>query len=79
MRPFLQYCNGEITPDAIKSLLIWDALKSGLPKMDPTGLGTILAVVFPISVAERLIMTAIAVAFSGGIIYILRKSGMIRI
>ena len=65
--------------DAIKALLIWDALKSGLPKMDPTGLGTVLAVVFPISVAERLIMTAIAVAFSGGIIYILRKSGIITI
>jgi uncharacterized membrane protein len=65
--------------DAIKSLLVWDALKSGLPKMDPTGLGTILAVVFPISVAERLAMTAVAVAFSTSIIYILRKSGTIKI
>ena len=64
--------------NAIKSLgFYW--LKSGLPKMDPTGLGTLLAFVFPISVVERLVMTAIAVLIAVGIIYALKKSGMINI
>ncbi len=64
--------------DAIKNLgFYW--LESGLPKMDPTGLGTLLALVFPISVAERLVMTAIAVPIGVGILYALRKSGFISI
>ncbi len=64
--------------DAITNLgFFW--LKSGLPKMDPTGLGTLLALTFPIYIAERLAMTAIAVPISVGILYALRKSGTISI
>jgi len=64
--------------DAIKNLgFSW--LGSGLPKMDPTGLGTVLAIVFPISIVERLAMTAIAVAVGAGILYALKKSGIISI
>ncbi|MCW4021376.1 MAG: ECF transporter S component [Candidatus Bathyarchaeota archaeon] len=64
--------------DAIKNLG-WLALGSGLPKEDPTGLGTVLAFVFPISIVERLLMTAISVALSAGIVYTLKRSGIISI
>jgi hypothetical protein len=60
--------------DAIKSLLVWDALKSGLPKMDPTGLGTLFAVNFPSYFAERLILTFITVVLSIIIIYNTRRT-----
>lgn len=64
--------------DAIKNLgFSW--LKSGLPKTDPTGLGTLLAFIFPISVVERLLMTTIAVALGAGVVYTLKKSGIISI
>jgi uncharacterized membrane protein len=64
--------------DAIKNMgFSW--LTSGLPKMDPTGLGTVLAIVFPISIVERLAMTAIAVALGAGIVYTLKRSGIISI
>lgn len=54
-------------------------LKSGLPNMDPTGLGTVLAIVFPISIVERLLMTAIAVALGAGTVYTLKRSGIMSI
>ncbi|MDH5439617.1 MAG: ECF transporter S component [Candidatus Bathyarchaeota archaeon] len=54
-------------------------LGSKLPKMDPTGLGTVLAIVFPISIVERLVMTAIAVALGAGTVYTLKRSGIMSI
>jgi len=54
-------------------------LKSGLPKGDPTGLGALFALMLPISVIERLLMTAIAVPISVGVLYTLKKSGIISI
>ena len=63
--------------DAIVNLgFSW--LKSGLPKEDPTGLGTLLAFVFPISVAERLLMTLLATLIGVGILYALKKSGIVK-
>ncbi len=62
--------------DAIVNLgFYW--LKSGLPKDDPTGLGTLFAIMLPISVIERLLMTAIAIPIGAGILYALRKTGII--
>jgi len=55
----------------------FDWLKSGLPNIDPTGLGTVFVLVFPITIAERLIMTTIAVLIGVGILYALRKGGII--
>ncbi|MCW4021013.1 MAG: ECF transporter S component [Candidatus Bathyarchaeota archaeon] len=64
--------------DAIKNVgFYW--LKSGLPKEDPTGLGAVFELVFPITVAERLVMTAITVPIGVGILYALRKSGIVNI
>ncbi len=53
-------------------------LKSGLPKDDPTGLGALFAITFPISVVERILMTLIAVPIAAGLIYALRRGGLIQ-
>lgn len=64
--------------DAIAALgFTW--LKSGLPKNDPTGLGALFALTFPIYIVERLLMTLIAVPIAVGIIYTLRRSGLTKI
>jgi len=58
-------------------------LASGLPnpaKVIPSsGLGVLLMIIFPVSVVERLLITAVAVALSAGIVYTLKKSGIISI
>ncbi|MEM1544567.1 MAG: hypothetical protein QXX24_02820, partial [Candidatus Bathyarchaeia archaeon] len=54
-------------------------LKSGLPKIDPTGLGTIFTLTFPVYIVERLIFTAVASLICSSIIYALRKSSIIEI
>lgn len=62
--------------DALVSLgFSW--LKSGLRKIDPTGLGTIFMLSIPVYIVERLIYTAIASIICSGIIHTLRKSGII--
>ncbi|MBS7605416.1 MAG: ECF transporter S component [Candidatus Bathyarchaeia archaeon] len=64
--------------DAIASIgFFW--LTSGLPKVDPTGLGTTFAVFFPISIIERTILTAISSIICVGILYTLRRSNLIRL
>lgn len=50
-------------------------LKSGLPKDDPTGLGTIFTIFFPISIVERIILTIVSFLICAGVIYTLKKSG----
>lgn len=54
-------------------------LKSGLPKEDPTGLGALFALTFPIYIVERILMTLIAVPIAVGIIYALRRGGLTKI
>lgn len=54
-------------------------LKSGLPKEDPTGLGALFALTFPIYIVERVLMTLIAVPIAVGIIYTLRRGGLTKI
>lgn len=63
--------------DALKNLgFFW--LKSGLPQpKDP--LGAIFASVLPITVVERLLITIFTVYLTYGLIFALRKSGMIRL
>jgi len=63
--------------DALKNLgFFW--LKSGLPQpKDP--LGAIFATYLPITVIERLLMTIITVYLAYGIIFALRKSGIIKL
>ncbi|MEM2465117.1 MAG: ECF transporter S component [Candidatus Bathyarchaeia archaeon] len=64
--------------DALASVgFFW--LTSGLPKVDPTGLGTIFAVFFPISIIERLILTAVSSIICIGVFYALRRSEFIRL
>jgi uncharacterized membrane protein len=64
--------------DAITALgLSW--LKSGLPKEDPTGLGAIFALALPLSIVERALMTAIAIPIAFGILYALRRGGVLSI
>ena len=64
--------------NTVKALgLYW--LKSGLPKGEVTGLGALFAGMLPISVVERLIMTAIAAFLGAAILYALRKSRIISI
>jgi ECF transporter S component (folate family) len=61
--------------DALVNLIPW--LKSGLPKDDPTGLGTIFAFFFPVSIVERIIITVISLLICSGVLFTLRKSGII--
>ncbi|MBS7654558.1 ECF transporter S component, partial [Candidatus Bathyarchaeota archaeon] len=64
--------------DALVSLgFSW--LKSGLPKNDPTGLGTIFYIFLPIAVVERIIITAISSLICAGIFHALKRSGIIEI
>ena len=64
--------------DTIKNLG-FSALKSGIQKLDLTGLGTLLYWIAPIAVVERLVMTAIAVIIGTGVIFIVKNSGLIEI
>ncbi|MEM2321094.1 MAG: ECF transporter S component [Candidatus Bathyarchaeia archaeon] len=60
--------------DALTSLgFSW--LKSGLPKNDPTGLGTIFTIFFPVSVVERIILTILSSLICIGVVYTLKRSG----
>lgn len=53
-------------------------LKSGLPQpKDP--LGAIFATVLPITVVERLVITIVTVYIAYGLIFALRKSGMVKV
>ncbi|MEM2342081.1 MAG: ECF transporter S component [Candidatus Bathyarchaeia archaeon] len=79
---FIGSVNWFIQLKGIKDALVnlgFSWLKSGLPKIDPTGLGTIFTLTFPIYIIERLIYTAVASSICFGIIYTLRKSGIIEI
>ncbi len=61
--------------DAVKALgFYW--LKSGLPKIEDP-LAAIFAFYLPISVVERLLMTAIATFLGTGIVFALKRSGLI--
>jgi uncharacterized membrane protein len=63
--------------DALKNLgLFW--LKSGLPQPEDP-LGAIFAAVLPITVIERLLLTVVTVYLVYGLIFALRKSGMIKL
>jgi len=62
--------------DALVGLIPW--LKSGLPKDDPTGLGTIFALFFPVSIVERVIITIVSSLLCSGVFFTLRKSGGIK-
>jgi len=63
--------------DALKNLgFLW--LKSGLPQpKDP--LGAIFAIYLPMTVVERLLMTIITVYLAYGLIFAMRKSGIIKL
>ena len=79
---FIASVNWFIQLKGIKSALVnlgFQWLKSGLPKVDPTGLGTIFALFFPVTVIERLVITAIASLICVNILYVLRKSNIISI
>ncbi|MGB9756370.1 MAG: ECF transporter S component [Candidatus Bathyarchaeales archaeon] len=54
-------------------------LKSGLPQPPKDPLGAIFATWLPISVIERLSMTVVAVYIAYGLIFALRKSGMVKL
>lgn len=61
--------------EAVKNLgFLW--LKSGLPHPEDP-LGTLFAVYLPITVVERLLMTIFAVYLTYGLIFALRKTGLI--
>lgn len=62
--------------DAVRNVG-FSALKSGLPKLDPTGLEPLLYWLVPISAVERLVMTAITVIVGTGVIFVLKNSGII--
>jgi len=63
--------------DTLKNLgFFW--LKSGLPQPEDP-LGAIFAAVLPITVVERLLMTIFTVYLFYGLIFALRKSGIIRL
>ena len=63
--------------DALKNFgFLW--LKSGLPHPEDP-LGTLFAVYLPITVVERLLMTIFAVYLAYGLIFALRKTGLIRL
>jgi len=63
--------------DALKNLgFFW--LKSGLPQPEDP-LGAIFATYLPITVVERLLMTIITVYLAYGLIFALRKSGIIKL
>jgi hypothetical protein len=63
--------------DALKNLgFFW--LKSGLPQPEDP-LGAIFAAVLPITVVERLLMTVVTVYLVYGLIFALRKSGIIKL
>lgn len=63
--------------DTLKNLgLFW--LKSGLPQPEDP-LGAIFAAVLPLTVAERLLLTIVTVYLTYGLIFALRKSGMIKL
>jgi len=62
--------------DAVVALgFLW--LKSGLPKLEMSGLGMLFALVLPISVVERLLMTALATFIGTGMIFAIKKSGLL--
>ncbi|MEM1562771.1 MAG: ECF transporter S component [Candidatus Bathyarchaeia archaeon] len=50
-------------------------LTSGLPKIDPTGLGAIFTILFPVSVIERIALTIISALICIGVTYTLKRSG----
>lgn len=54
-------------------------LKSGLPKNDPTGLGTIFTIFFPVSVIERVLITIISSILCYGILLALRRTSIMEI
>jgi uncharacterized membrane protein len=62
--------------DTLKSLG-WFWLKSGLPQPEDP-LGAIFATVLPITVTERLLMTIFTVYLVYGLIFALRRSGIVR-
>jgi len=64
--------------DTLKSIgLVW--LKSGLPSAPEDPLSAIFAIYLPITVVERLLMTAFTVYLAYGLIFALRKSGIMRL
>lgn len=51
-------------------------LKSGLPKDDQTGLGTIFTIFFPVSVIERIILTIVSSLICISVVYVLKRGGV---
>lgn len=68
----------EAVKDTLKNLgFFW--LKSGLPPPPDDPLGAIFAIYLPITIVERLLMTIITVYLVYGLIFALRKSGIMKL
>jgi uncharacterized membrane protein len=79
---FIGSANWFVQLKGIKDALVnlgFSWLKSGLPKNDPTGLGTLFIMFLPVAVIERIIITVIASLICIGILHALKKSGIIEI